>query len=311
MVLETAVHHILTPTLAHLGYQYQASERIRDYSGTITDLRHVFQKSLPFGQTVTITLLRRHTQRYEPLDFAYTVRLSRSITDPTFRSPQNQISYFQPQDGIQVALSQVLWFIYCLRVYPASYYWWWPETEGELHQQLDDIGRYLADYALPWIEHPWAAAPLRFPDEHDAIFRSQLEGIVAPPLLRFGYHPGNDPVREPRWPYFTKMLPSGLHAVITFGHALHEYYGRWSFDVWLERKPVPGNEPYTANEPGTLFAGLGEVCVKIYGLPRSPYDAWEYHNEAMLGQQLSLAVAAIVQYGIPWLEDVSARQTHD
>ena len=124
----------------------------------------------------------------------FTVNLIRS------RASETQPRPYGSEAGASAArLSYVLWFVYGLRDYPASDFWWTASDSAQREVVLLDAAEKIERYGVPWVENPAAPKPWEMPVQRADEFAQAVQAVMAPAMERLGYHleqqslPGNLP----------------------------------------------------------------------------------------------------------------------
>lgn len=139
----------------------------------------------------------------------------------------------------------------------------------------------------------------------------------------FGYEYFDNNKIQNRGTYFLrKNLVENIYTFIAFQNfpfVRYEVNGievprTFTISLWRNIGDVP-RYGYNRNEenlenwlenrlPHLMWSVLG---VRIYG---SPNHVWKYHDEAELILELGDAIDKTIEYGIPWLEDLSSNNPY-
>ena len=131
----------------------------------------------------------------------------------------------------------MLWFVYGLRDYPASDFWWTASDPARREVVLLDAAEKIERYGVPWVESPAAPKPWEMPVQRADEFGEAVQAVMAPEMERLGYHleqqllPGNLP-----YSYFSKAMPDGTFALIELQSIYSLDPGEFNFDVRLQRR---------------------------------------------------------------------------
>jgi hypothetical protein len=270
---EASLVEIVAPHLLPLGYEYAA----RLY--TADDL-FGFCKPLGAAQAI-VQFQRRHR-----LPGSFTINLLRVQAEPC-----------------GARLSTVLWYVYGLRVYPASDYWW-PATEAALCDAIEKA----AQFGVPWIEDAHASRPWEMPAHNGQELAAAVKVNLAPPLLQRGYRLERQQLLgDVPYLYFVRELPDGTRGFIELQSVYSLDPCEFQFDVRVQRRADANPLAWSA-QSGVSLAQLvwraRDVEVEAT-LDEAKMLLWHYATRAELDQQLRDALMQIERIGLPWIDQAS------
>jgi hypothetical protein len=272
---EASLVEIVAPHLQPLGYEYDARLYAAD------DLVG-FCKPVSGSQAIV------QFQRRPRLPETFTVNLLRVNAE-----------------ACGARLSTVLWYVYGLRVYPASDYWW-PTSDATLR----DAAEQVAQYGAPWIEDAGAARPWEMPAHDGQELAEAVKVNLAPVLLQRGYRlecqqfPG-----DMLYLYFVRDLPDGTRGFIELQSVYSLDPREFQFDVRVQRRADANPLAWSA-QSGVSLAQLAWQARGREGQAATVAEAkallWRYADRAELDKQLRDALAQIERVGLPWIDQASA-----
>jgi hypothetical protein len=280
------------PRLKAMGYEYD--DRLREGE-------ELFGFRKPLGDDVhAIVQFQRH---YHATNAEFTINLIRAKTHEI--QPRVYGGYASSRGA---RLSNMLWFVHNLRLYPQPDHWW-----TDLNDALDQLERY----GLAWIEDPQAKKPWEMPTHRGQEFAEAVRQVIGPVLERSGYRSelrrlmGDIP-----YPYFVKDLPDGMYAFVEFQTAYGLDPEHFTFDVRLQRKPTIDPFDFAGGYRDWRNASLGQLAWRARhaeSIDNVPFEEvksvlWQYDDRAELIDQLRDALDKITQIGLPWLEGESVLQ---
>jgi hypothetical protein len=147
-------------------------------------------------------------------------------------------------------------------------------------------------------------------------FQTALKKVVASKIGPLGYRK----ISMPKWKgagitFFRKHLLDDTYGYIQF------QLGRWaatppdvppmprSFKIILLRNQGTEPDPIPREYPYYLTMSLSSLLWVVLGIYKYEwqYHEWKYFTADELEIQLQLATDDLVQYGIPWLEDLKSK----
>jgi hypothetical protein len=278
--------------LKALGYEYD--DHLREGE-------ELFGFHKPLGDDVyAIVQFQRH---YQAVSDEFTINLIRTKT------PELQPRIYGGYAGSCGArLSNVLWFVHSLRLYPQPDHWW-----NDLDEALDLLERY----GLAWIEDPLAKKPWEMPAHRGQEFAETVRQVIGPAIARSGYRSelrhlmGGIP-----YPYFVKDQSDSTYAFVEFQVAYGLDPEHFMFDVRLQRKPTIDPFDFAGSYRDWRSASLGQLAwrarhaqlVENVPLEEVKLVMWHYADRAELIDRLRDALDEIKQIGLPWLEGESVLQ---
>lgn len=296
---ESSLLDQVAPRLKALGYAYDARLRVEDeLFGFCKPLGHDVQAVIQFQRQSGVTTDN------------FTVNLIRT-----------QASEIQPRqydagaEAHAARLGYVLWYVYGLRDYPTSD-WWWTMSDAAQHEAaLRDAAEKIVRYGVPWLEDSAAPKPWEMPLQRVDEFSAAVQAVMALEMERLGYWlkqqslPGDLP-----YCYFSKAMPDGTYALIELQAIYSLDPGEFIFDVRLQRKadddPLAFNGDYQHWRSISLAQLVWQVRgpVPLEGLAvTSVTDLfWHYRDRAELDAQLVDALDQIKQIGCDWVEQIAA-----
>ncbi len=292
---EAALLNCVAPRLQRLGYHYDA--RLRRENELFG-----FRKPLDSGVQAVIQFQR---QGSSPRD-RFTVNLIRTRANEIQPGP-----YGSEASASAARLSYVLWFVYGLRDYPVSDFWWLASDSARRGAMLLDATEKIERYGVPWVESPTAPKPWEMPVQRADEFVQAVQAVMAPQMERLGYRleqqslPGNLP-----YCFFSKAMPDGTFALIELQPIYSLDPGSFNFDVRLQRRansdPLDFNGDYRQWRSMSLaqLAWQARSHVPLAALPVAEVAnlSWHYHDRAELVAQLAEALTQIKQIGCVWVE---------
>jgi len=138
-------------------------------------------------------------------------------------------------------------------------------------------------------------------------------------LGSFGYeYFDNNKIQGSGTYFLRKNLVENIYTFIAFQNLPYVHYEvngievPRTFDISLWRNigetPRYGYNIQEDNLERWIFVPLPILLSSVLNLQiyEGPYHVWKYHDEAELILELSDAIDKTVEYGIPWLEDLSS-----
>ena len=202
-------------------------------------------------------------------------------------------------------LSYVLWYVYELRAYSASDWWWQPDAES-----LRDVAEQLMRYGLRWLEDPAASKPWEMPVQRNQEFVQAAQAILSEILLSAGFHwqqlrlAGDVP-----YLYAVKPLAVGTYAIIEVQPTYSLDPAEFTFDVCLQRAAVPN--PLSGRGARVSLAQLrAPSCDVSNDDPQAAISAvkallWRYADRAELDAQLRDVAICLREFGLAWFAQSS------
>ena len=295
---EATLLQLVAPRLQRLGYAYDAQLRVGDEL-------FGFRKMLNQDTQVVIQFQRQA----DPVLDRFTVNV--------LRVPANEAHprLFGAEVQMRAArLGYVLWYVYGLRDYPMSDYWWMASDSAQREAALLDAFEKITRYGVPWVEDPAAPKPWEMPVSCAEEFGAAVRAVMAHEMDRLGYRlecqslPGNLP-----YCYFSKALSGGTYALIELQAIYSLDPGGFDFDVRLQRRV--GSDPlaFDGNYGHWRSISLAQLVWQTRG--GAPLDRlsvsdvktlfWHYRDRAELDAQLIDALEQIKQIGCAWVEQAA------
>ncbi len=291
---EAALLRYVAPRLQPLGYEYLAPPR-RD-----TDVFD-FRKALINGPQAFIQFQRQD----DPDSDRFTVNL---LCAPATVSGRVRFER-------AARLGYVLWYVYGVRDYAVSDYWWTAPSETQLQAALADAVEKILQYGLPWVEDAAAPKPWEMPVSRAAEFGAAVHTMLTPTLERVGYRSGFQALGgELPYCYFSKTLADGTFALIEvqpiYSLDPEEFY----FDVRLQRRDDDDPLGFDGNYGHWRSMSLAQLAWQQRGAPQldrlAVSDAkglfWRYRNQAELHAQLRDVLDQLTRIGCAWVEQGTA-----
>lgn len=292
---ETALLIYVAPRLRPLGYEYDARLRVEDEL-------FGFRKPLDDAVQAVIQFQRRGNSKADH----FTVNLIRA--QATAIRPR---LYNNDASASAARLSYVLWFVYGLRDYPTSDFWWSASDAAQREAALLDATARIEQYGMPWLESPDAPRPWEMPAQRAGEFAKAAQAVMAAEMERLGYHlerqslSGNLP-----YYYFSKAMPDGTFALIELQSIYSLDPSEFNFDVRLQRRRDNDPLDFNGNYEHWRSMSLAQLVWRTRGGP--PLDRlsvpevktlfWHYRDRAELDAQLRDALEQIKQIGCVWVE---------
>ncbi len=238
---------------------------------------------------------------------------SKALADGTYARVQFQVRASAPaaftinllrENGGQIRcgarLSTVLWYVYGLRVYPTSDYWW-PTSEAALRDATEKI----VQYGVPWIEDAQASKPWEMPAHDGCEFVAAVEQIMTPVLQPHGYRLQQQALAGAMpYAYFVRNFTDGTHGVIELQNVYSLDPHEFQFDVRLQRRtddnPLALDSAVTSSLAQVVWQAHG-AAVAALTVAEAKTLMWHYADRAELDAQLRAALAQIEQIGLPWI----------
>ena len=207
-------------------------------------------------------------------------------------------------DACGARLSTVLWYVYGLRVYPASDYWW-PMNEAALHDAVEKVTQYGA----PWIEDVNASRPWEMPAHNGQELAEAVKVNLAPALLQQGYRLGRQQLMgDVSYLFFVREFPDGTHGFIELQSVYSLDPREFQFDVRVQRRAAE-NPLARSAQPGVSLAQLTwqvrGANVEKAAVAEAKTLLWRYADRAELDKQLRDALTQIERIGLPWIDQAS------
>ncbi len=293
-----ALLNCVAPRLQRLGYHYDARLRREDEL-------FGFRKPLESSMQAVIQFQR---QDCSPED-RFTVNLIRA------RAGEMQSVLYGSEAGASAArLSYVLWFVYGLRDYPASDFWWLASNSAQREAALLDATEKVERYGVPWVESAAAPKPWEMPAQRADEFAQAVRTVMAPEMAHLGYHleqqslPGNLP-----YCFFSKAMPDGTFALIELQSIYSLDPSSFNFDVRLQRRadsdPLASSGDYGQWRSMSLaqlaWQARSRVPLAALSVAEVANLSWHYHDRAELGVQLADALEQIKRIGRAWVEQAA------
>ena len=299
---EAALLTLVAPRLQRLGYRYEA--RLRREAELFG-----FCKPLDNGEQAVIQFQRQGDSTAD----RFTVNLIRS------RASEIQPRRYGSEAGATAArLSYVLWFVYGLRDYPASDFWWTAPDAVRRVGVLLDATEKIERYGVPWVESPAAPKPWEMPVQRADEFAKAVETVMTPEMERLGYHleqqslPGNLP-----YSFFSKAMPDGTFALIELQSIYSLDPNEFDFDVRLQRRtdgdPLEFNGDYgqwrSISLAQLVWQARSRVPLAALSVAEVANLFWHYRDRAELDAQLRDAMAQLKYIGCAWVEQTAEDDT--
>lgn len=291
-LFEESLLRVAAPRLKAPGYEYD--DRLREGE-------ELFGFRKPLGDDVhAIVQFQRH---YHAASGEFTINLIRA---KTHEIQPHVYGGYTGSGGAR--LSNMLWFVHGLRLYPQPDHWW-----NDLNEALDLLERY----GLAWIEDPQAKKPWEMPAHRSQEFAETVRQVIGPAIARSGYRSelrhlmGDIP-----YPYFVRDLPDGTYAFVEFQSAYGLDPEHFMFDVRLQRKPTIDPFDFAGSYQDWRSASLGQLAWRARHAPsieNVPLEEvrsvmWHYADRTELIDRLRDTLDKIKQIGRPWLEGKSVLQ---
>jgi hypothetical protein len=294
---EAALLHIVAPRLLPLGYAYAATLRVDDEL-------FGFRKVLDQATQVVIQFQRQA----EPAIDRFTVNVLRIPADET---------HSRSSGGAQTRaarLGYVLWYVYGLREYPASDYWWTATDSAQRETALRDAAEKIERYGVPWAEAPDAPRPWEMPLSRADEFVEAVQAVMAREMEQLGYRLERQPLAgDVPYCYFSKALPDGTHGLIELQAIYSLDPGEFNFDVRLQRRVDDDPLAFAGNYGHWRSISLAQLAWQTRG--GAPLDRlavsdvknlfWRYRDRAELDAQLRDALDQIKHSGCAWVEQTA------
>ena len=197
-------------------------------------------------------------------------------------------------------LSTVLWYVYDLREYPASDYWW-PTTGAAVRDAVEKV----VQYGVPWIEDRHAPKPWEMPAYSGREFAAAVEQVLTPTLQQYGFRVARQHLSgDMPYVYFISDLPDGTHGCVELQRVYSLDPHEFQFDVRLQRR-VDDQPLMLAAQPGVSLAQLvwraNGIAVDTATIGEAKTLLWHYADRAELDARLYDALRQIEQIGLPWI----------
>jgi hypothetical protein len=296
---EAALLNYVAPRLRPLGYEYDARLRVEDEL-------FGFRKALGNDVQAVIQFQRRGNSEAD----RFTVNLVRARA-----SEIRPRLYDNGTSASAARLSYVLWFVYGLRDYAASDFWWTASDAAQRAAALLDAAARIERHGVPWLESPEAPKPWEMPAQSADEFAQAVQAVMATELERLGYHlerrslPGNLP-----YCYFSKAMPDGTFALIELQSIYSLDPSEFNFDVRLQRRADNDPLDFDGDYGQWRSRSLAQLVWRARG--SAPLDRlsvsevktlfWHYRDRTELEAQLRDALEQIKQIGCVWVEQASS-----
>lgn len=298
-MFEKDLQKIVAPRLTKFGYEYNPNLRAGDeLFGFSKNLRDEIYALVQFqrhgdlsNDEFTINLLRVKAAKLEPR------------------------VYGGYSGALGARLTHMLWYVYHLRDYPASEYWWTSSDRSGLEANLIDAANQIEHYGIAWVEDPNAPRPWEMPEHPAEQFVEALTQIVTPDLVRLGFRSemhrlsGDFP-----YPYFVKSIGDRQYGIIEFQQVYSVDPEQFDFDVRLQRKSTPDPLDFRGDYRDWTNVSLGLLAWQASGssVPetQAALDAlmWNYANQAELIDRMHDVLDKLKRYAIPWLENIEPKR---
>ena len=292
---EAALLNQVAPRLRLLGYRYDARLRREDEL-------FGFCRPLANGMQAVIQFQRQDNSTAD----CFTVNLIRSWASEIQPRP-----YGSEASASAARLSYVLWFVYGLRDYPASDFWWTAPDSARREVVLLDAVEKIERYGVLWVEHPDAPKPWEMPVRRADEFAEAVQAVMTPEMERLGYHleqqslPGNLP-----YSFFSRAMPDGTFALIELQSIYSLDPSEFNFDVRLQRRrdsdPLDSSGDYRQWRSTSLaqlvWQARSSAPLAALSVAEVANLFWHYRDRAELGAQLIDALEQIKQIGCVWVE---------
>jgi hypothetical protein len=96
-------------------------------------------------------------QGIEPMSREFRVELWRNRGEKPRRGHGEGDQYYQ--NWINLLLSELLWHVLGVKIFPVPHYVWEFNTSDELSIQLHDAVKNVIEYGIPWLEDPKSKNP--------------------------------------------------------------------------------------------------------------------------------------------------------
>ncbi len=292
---EAALLNHVAPRLRRLGYHYDARLRWEDEL-------FGFRKSLDGDVQAVIQFQRQSSSRQD----RFTINLIRA------RAGGIPLGSAGSDASASAArLSYVMWFVYGLRDYPVSDFWWLASDSARREVVLLDATEKIERYGVPWVESPAAPKSWEMPVQRADEFARAVQDVMAPELARLGYHleeqslPGNRP-----YCFFCKAMPDGTFALIELQSIYSLDPSAFNFDVRLQRRADSDPFDFDGDYGQWRSMSLAQLAwqarsnVPLAALPVAEVANlfWHYRDQAELGAQLADVLKQIKRVGCAWVE---------
>jgi hypothetical protein len=295
---EAALLHIVAPRLLSLGYAYAAALRVDDEV-------FCFRKLLGEDTQVVIQFQRQADPAFD----RFTVNVQRIPVDET-----HPRSYGDAQTRA-ARLGYVLWYVYNLREYPMSDYWWTASDSAQRETTLHDVVEKIVQYGVPWAEMADAPRPWEMPLSRADEFGEAVAAVLAREMEQLGYRSQRQSLTgDVPYCYFSKALPDGTYALIELQAIYSLDPDEFNFDVRLQRRADDDPLGFDGNYAHWRSISLAQLAWQSRG--GAPLDEvsvsevkslfWHYRDRAELDAQLLDALAEIKHIGGAWVEQAAA-----
>jgi hypothetical protein len=275
---DASLVEIVAPQLQPLGYEYDACLSAAD---------ELLGFGKPLGEARAVVQFQvRHC---EPESF--TINLLRVKTDIC-----------------GARLSTVLWYVYGLRMYPMSDYWW-PATEAAVRNAMEKV----AQHGVQWIEDARAPRPWEMPAHNGHELAAAVEVNLVPELQRRGYRLERQQLMgDVPYLYFVRKFPDGTHGFVELQSVYSLDPREFQFDVRVQRR-ADENPLARSAQSGVSLAQLTwqargpnvEKAAVAEAVAEAKTLLWRYADRAELDKQLRNALAQIERIGLPWIDQAS------
>jgi len=204
-------------------------------------------------------------------------------------------------DTCGARLSTVLWYVYGLRAYPVSDYWW-PANEAALCDAVEKI----AQYGVLWIEEARAPRPWEMPAHNGLELAAAIEVNLAPALLRRGYRLEHQQLTgDVPYLYFVREFPDGTHGFIELQSVYSLDPHEFQFDVRVQRRmdvnPLAWSAQSGVSLAQLMYQARGRRLETAL-VAEAKTLLWRYADRAELDKQLCEALTQIERIGLPWID---------
>ena len=295
---ETALLNIIAPRLRPLGYEYDGRLRVQDEL-------FGFRKLLDNDVQAVIQFQRRGNAKADD----FTVNLIRA------RTSEIQPRLYDDKAGVRAArLSYVLWYVYGLRDYAASDFWWTASDAVQREAALLDTAVRIERYGVPWLEGSQASKPWEMPAQRADEFAQAVQVVLAPEMARLGYHLERQSLSgNLSYYYFSRAMPDGTFALIELQSIYSLEPSEFNFDVRLQRRgdsdPLNFNGDYAHWRSMSLallaWRARGGAPLEQLSVSEVKTLFWHYRDRAELDAQLADALEQIRRIGCVWVEQAA------
>jgi hypothetical protein len=202
-------------------------------------------------------------------------------------------------------LSYVLWYVYELRLYPASD-WWWPPDESSLRNAAD----MTLCNGVHWLENAAAPKPWEMPAYRSQEWVQAAQAMLGRDLSAWGFAWVQQTLTGDVPYLYAVRSRASAYDIVELQPAYSLDPAEFTFDVRLQRAASP--DPLSGGGPRVSLAQLRRAVAGDAAAPAEAVLAeakallWRYTDRAELDKQLRDVVGCLQQFGLGWFDRVGS-----